>query len=69
MNEEKIYNEVRSKGKIKYKNHLIKLRQHKVRGTFFNMITYDVITPANKTINALTIKEALEKIGRREIIK
>jgi hypothetical protein len=63
MNEEKIYNEVKSKGKIKYKNHLIKLREKKIGGGFLNMITFDVITPTNKTIHVLTIKEALEKIG------
>jgi|TARA_R100001443_G_scaffold91580_1_gene98226 hypothetical protein len=63
MNEEQIYNAVKSKGKIKYKNHLIKINNNKVAGGFFNIITYDVITPTNKTINVLNIKEALEKIG------
>jgi len=62
MNEEQIYNEVKSRGKIKYKNHLIKINKRRVAGGFMTMITYDVITPTNKTIHVLTIKEALEKI-------
>ena len=62
MNEEQIYNEVKSRGKIKYKNHLIKINKKAIGGGFMTMITYDVITPTNKTIHVLTIKEALEKI-------
>ena len=62
---EKIKDKVKSKGKVKICDHIIKIRKSDFGGGFATMITYDLIKPNNESMQVFTIKEALENITLR----
>jgi len=62
---EKIKDKIRSKGKVKICDHIIKIRKSDFGGGFATMITYDLIKPNNESMQVFTIKEALENITLR----
>ena len=66
MNEDQIEKVVKSKGQCVIADHTIKLRKDVIGGGFATMITYNLIKPNKEIIRVLTIKEALEKIGKEE---
>jgi len=61
----KIKDKVRSKGKVKICDHIIKIKKSSFAGGFATMITYNLIKPNNKSMQVLTIDEALENITLR----
>ena len=56
-------NEIIRKGKINYKDYIIKLKRTPFMG-LGSMISYDLIAPNKTTTNFLTVKEALEIINK-----
>ena len=66
MTEDQIKKAVRSKGQCVIAGHTIKLKKEVVGGGFATMITYNLIKPNKEILHVLTIKEALEKIGKEE---
>jgi hypothetical protein len=61
----KIKDKVKSKGKVKICDHIIKIRKDSFSGGFATMITYDLIKPNNESMQVFTINEALENITLR----
>ena len=68
MDEDQIKKVVKSKGQCVVDGHTIKLKKDVVGGGFATMITYNLIEPNKEITHVLTIKEALEKIGKKATI-
>ena len=68
MNEDQIKKVIKSKGQCVINGHTIKLKKDVMGGGFATMITYNLIKPNKEITHVLTIKEALEKIGRKATV-
>jgi hypothetical protein len=63
LNVQRIQDKVKSKGKVKICNHIIKIRKDSFGGGFATMITYDLVKPNNESMQVFTIDEALDNIA------